>query len=81
MKSYHSQILKFFKLCAEHGSARPYIIYLLFLNGKRYFYEVVKRLDMTPKYVGRILKELKTIDTVDVDDCGYWFLKMSTAKM
>jgi len=74
LRSYHSQILKFFKLCAEHGSARSYIIYLLFLNGKMHFYEIVKNLQMHPKHIHRVLKELKDTNIVNVDDYGYWFL-------
>jgi len=74
LRSYHSQILRFFKLCAEHGSARSYIIYLLFLNGKMHFYEIVKNLQMHPKHIHRVLKELKDTNIVTVDDCGYWFL-------
>jgi DNA-binding HxlR family transcriptional regulator len=66
--------LKFFKLCAEHGSARSYIIYLLFLNGKMHFYEIIKNLQMHPKHIHRVLKELKTVNIVNVDDYGCWFL-------
>jgi len=74
LRSYHSQILKFFKLCAEHGSARSYIIYLLFLNRKMHFYQIVKNLQMHPKHIHRVLKELKDTNTVNVDDYGCWFL-------
>jgi len=74
LESYHSQILKFFKLCAEHGSARSYTIYLLFLNGKMHFYEIVKNLQMHPKHIHRVLKELKNTNIINVDNYGYWFL-------
>ncbi|MFQ6094859.1 MAG: winged helix-turn-helix transcriptional regulator [Candidatus Bathyarchaeia archaeon] len=74
LKSYYSRILEVFELAAEQGGIRSYVIYLLFINGKMNFYEILKEVGMTPQYVNRILKELKKTGVIDVNDVGYWFL-------
>jgi len=39
-----------------------------------HFYEIIKNLQMHPKHIHRVLKELKTVNIVNVDDYGCWFL-------
>lgn len=61
-------------MAAEQGGVRSYIIYLLFINGKMIFHEIVEKTRMSPRHVYRVLQDLKRSRIIDIDHYGYWFL-------
>jgi len=65
---------KWFRICAEQSSnAKSQIIYLLFVNRKMHFFEIVNALKMSSRHISRVLFQLKAQKIVDSHE-GMWFL-------
>lgn len=62
-----------FKLAAEHGGIRSYIVYLLYKNGEMGFWEIVRQTKFSQRWISQVLNDLKNELIVDVDK-GTWFL-------
>ena len=69
-----SKLLQIFKLAAEQGGIRSYIIYMLYINGKTFYWKIVEETGFTKQHVWQILKDLKEEKIVDSDRRGFWFL-------
>ena len=70
----NSKLLQIFKFTAKEGGLRSYIIYLLYVNGKTFFWEIVKETGFSKRHVNRVLRSLKHDNIIDVDKRGFWFL-------
>ena len=69
-----SKLLQMFKLAAEQGGIRSYIIYMLYVDGKMFYWKLVEETGFSKQHIHKILSDLKKEGIVEADGQGFWFL-------